>query len=97
MKVDDNAFIDGVKQRLSSDNPFTRANAIVDLDASGFDLPDLVEPLTSDDGPFMFGLPVLVVANAYMVRHGHGEYVGAYEDAVRQMVYELGHAESERA
>jgi hypothetical protein len=73
LKSSDETYSD-YKERLSSDNSITRAKAIMDLSKEEGDFPELVEPLADDNEPFMFGEPVLTLANAYISVHGDGSH-----------------------
>ena len=55
------------REKLGSENPGTRATGILKLVRCGIDDPTLVEPPTTDPEPFMFGMPVLVMANTYTI------------------------------
>ncbi|MEE6147925.1 hypothetical protein VXJ25_08030 [Olsenella sp. YH-ols2223] len=70
------------REKLGSQNPGTRATGILELVRRGIDDPTLVEPLTTDPEPFMFGMPVLVMANAYMQLIGRATYEGLYAGMV---------------
>ena len=71
-----------IKGKLGSDNPDTRAQGILALARCGISDPDLVEPLVNDTEPFMFGVPVLVLANAYLQLIGEARYEGIWADMV---------------
>ena len=71
-----------IREKLSADNPGTRAAGILNLVRRGISEPDLVEPLVNDTEPFMFGMPVLVLANAYMQLIGMMRYEGPYTHMV---------------
>lgn len=71
-----------VREKLGSENPGTRAAGILELVRCGIADPVLVEPLTTDSEPFMFGMPVLVMANAYMQLIDKATYEGPYTGMV---------------
>ena len=48
-----------------------------------------MEPLVSDKEPFMFGMPVLAAADAYLTVASGLKYEGPYEDLVPRVVYEM--------
>lgn len=89
--------IEDIARRLRSDNPETRARAIVDLDFGGYDEVELVKPLTDDSEPFMFGTPVKDLAWAYIERHGGPEYSGNHSLNVKKWISELGNSENRSA
>lgn len=71
-----------IRERLESENPGTRAAGILELVRCGIANPTIVEPLTTDLEPFMFGMPVLVMANAYMQLIEKATYEGPYAGMV---------------
>lgn len=71
-----------IGEKLESENPGTRAAGILELVRCGIANPALVEPLTTDSEPFMFGMPVLVMANAYMQLIDKATYEGPYAGMV---------------
>jgi hypothetical protein len=77
------------KRRLQSGNPVSRETVIFELVWGGYSSPELVEPLVSDKEPFMFGMPVLAAANAYLTVASGVKYEGPYEDLVPRVVYEM--------
>lgn len=60
------AIPNDIAASLRSSNPVSRGIAIFKLASGGYSAPELVGPLANDDEPFMFGTPVLAVANAYL-------------------------------
>ena len=89
--------IDDITRRLHSDNPITRARAILDLDFGDYDEIELVKPLTNDNEPFMFGMPVSDLAWAYLECHGGGEYSGNHGLSVKKWIRELENPENRKA
>ena len=73
---------DEIKRRLQSGNPVSRGTAIFELATRGYNSPELVEPLANDKAPFMFGMPVLAPANAYLAVTSGANYDGPYGDLV---------------
>lgn len=80
---------DVIKSHLRSKNPVSRGTAIYELVSGGYSAPDLVEPLASDEEPFMFGIPILAPANAYLSLTAGTKYEGPYGDTVSRFVIDM--------
>ena len=74
---------------LESNNPVSRGTAIFKLASGGYSAPELVRPLVNDNAPFMFGTPVLAVANAYMKVTLGAKYEGPLKLSVNAIAQEL--------
>ena len=80
---------DDIVSSLQSDNPVSRGTAILKLASGAYFAPELVAPLVNDNTPFMFGTPVLAVANAYMKVALGTKYEGPLEHSVNAIVQEM--------
>ena len=67
---------------LRSENPVSRGTAIFELASGGYYAPELVGQLANDGEPFMFGTPVLAVANAYLKLTSGTKYTGPLQRSV---------------
>lgn len=74
---------------LKSSNPVSRGTAIFKLASGGYSAPEFVGPLANDDEPFMFGTPVIAVANAYLKVVSGKKYDGPLQDSVAIIAEEM--------
>lgn len=78
-----------IASSLRSGNPVSRGTAIFKLASGGYSAPELVGPLANDDEPFMFGTPVLAVANAYLKVVSGKKYEGPLQESVDVIAEEM--------
>lgn len=83
------AIPNDIAASLRSNNPVSRGTAIFKLASGGYSAPELVEPLANDDEPFMFGTPVLAVANAYLNVVSGMKYEGPLQESVAIIAQEM--------
>lgn len=74
---------------MQSDNPVSRGMTILKLASGAYFAPELAALLVNDNTPFMFGTPVLAVANAYMKMELGTKYEGPLQQSVNVIVQEI--------
>lgn len=83
------AIPNDIAASLRLGNPVGRCTAIFKLASGGYSAPALVEPLVNDDEPFMFGTPVLAIANAYLKVVYGTKYEGPLQESVAIIAEEM--------
>ena len=80
---------DDIAASLASSNPVSRGTAIFKLASGGYSAPEFVGPMANDDESFMFGTPVLAVANAYLEVVSGAKYECPLQESVAIIAQEM--------